>query len=103
MNQPLHTVRVFDLSTSRSESRRADSNSLTLLITSVQSVVAEGCKSRISKRLSSLRVARCCTVLRSRWCQCGVNLLLVSTFARLGVGCSISYTDFGESTFYERR
>ena len=26
MNQPLHTVRVFDLSTSRSESRRADSN-----------------------------------------------------------------------------
>jgi hypothetical protein len=30
---------------------------------------AQGCKSRIFKRLSLLRVAECCTVLRSQWCQ----------------------------------
>src|SRR5215217_6793420 len=36
-------------------------------------LVAQVCKSRISRRLSLLRVATCCTVLRSRWCQSGVN------------------------------
>ena len=41
---------------------------------------AEGCKSRISKRLSLLRVAACCTVLRSRWCQSGVNFRIVFAF-----------------------
>ena len=30
---------------------------------------AEGCKCRIYMRLSLLRVAECCTVLPSRWCQ----------------------------------
>jgi hypothetical protein len=34
---------------------------------------ARACKSRISKRLSLLRVATRCTVLRFRWCQSGVN------------------------------
>src|SRR5215204_1872956 len=34
---------------------------------------ARFCTSRISKRFSLLRVALCCTVLRSRWCQSGVK------------------------------
>ena len=34
---------------------------------------AEACKSRISKPVSFLRLALCCTVLRSRWCQSGVR------------------------------
>src|SRR5829696_4721697 len=34
---------------------------------------AQVCKSRISRRLSLLRVAPCCTVLRSRWYQNGIK------------------------------
>jgi hypothetical protein len=34
---------------------------------------ARGCKSCIFGGLSPLRVAACCTVLRSRWCQSGIN------------------------------
>jgi integrase len=39
--------------------------------------VARVCKSSISKRLSLLRFAPCCTVLRSRWYQNGINIALV--------------------------
>jgi hypothetical protein len=39
--------------------------------------VARVCKSRISKPLSFLRLALCCTVLRSRWYQSGINSVLV--------------------------
>src|SRR5918997_3349059 len=35
--------------------------------------VCSGLQSRISKRLSLLRVAACCTVLRSRWYQNGIK------------------------------
>jgi len=42
--------------------------------------VAEACKSRISKPVPFLRFALCCTVLRSRWYQSGINIALVSTF-----------------------
>jgi hypothetical protein len=38
----------------------------------------------ISKRLSLLRVAVCCTVLRFRWCQSGINSAFVSTFPDVG-------------------
>jgi hypothetical protein len=31
--------------------------------------IAQACKCRISKLLSLLRLALCCTVLLSRWCQ----------------------------------
>ena|SRR5215207_3745139 len=31
------------------------------------------CESRTSKRFSLVRLALCCTVLRSRWCQSGIN------------------------------
>src|SRR5918993_3111985 len=34
---------------------------------------ARGCKCRIFRRLSLLRVAACCTVLRSRWYQSGIK------------------------------
>ena len=37
------------------------------------------CKSRISRRLSLLRLAVCCTVLRSQGCQTGVKIALVCT------------------------
>jgi len=34
---------------------------------------ARVCKSPISKVVSLLRLALCCTVLRSQWCQSGVK------------------------------
>jgi hypothetical protein len=37
------------------------------------------CKPRISKGFSFLCLAVCCTVLRSRWYQSGINITLVST------------------------
>ena len=43
------------------------------VITQVLQGCAEGCKSRISRRLSLLWVAACCTVLRSRWYQSGIR------------------------------
>ena len=39
---------------------------------------ARACTYRISKPFSLHRFALCCTVLRSRWCQSGVNITLVS-------------------------
>jgi hypothetical protein len=69
--------RVFGLSKPNRESRRADSNRLPLLqlrvIIHTLQGFAEDCKTRISKRLSLLRVAECCTVLRSRWHQIGIR------------------------------
>src|SRR5918995_1540039 len=43
---------------------------------------AGACRCRISKRFSWLCLALCCTVLRSQWCQSGVNCTLVSTSHR---------------------
>jgi hypothetical protein len=37
---------------------------------------AGDCKCRILKPVTFLRLAQCCTVLRSRWCQSGVNIAL---------------------------
>ena len=37
-----------------------------------------GCKTRIPREVSLLCLARCCTVLRSRWCQSGVNNVLAA-------------------------
>jgi hypothetical protein len=52
--------------------RTADLISLRVIIQVLQGL-AQGCKSRISKRVSLLCLAPCCTVLRSRWCQSGVK------------------------------
>src|SRR3712207_386661 len=71
---------VSKLSKPIRESRRADSNRLTLLqlrvIHQALQGYAEACKSRISKGFSLLRLALRCTALRSRWCQGGVNIVL---------------------------
>jgi hypothetical protein len=40
------------------------------------------CKCRISKPLSLLWLALCCTVLRSRWYQSGINKLPVIRSSR---------------------
>ena len=47
------------------------------VITQALQGFAQECKSRISRRLSLLRVAACCTVLRSRWYQSGINITFV--------------------------
>jgi hypothetical protein len=46
--------------------------SLRVIIQALQGF-ARGCKSPISKGVSFLPLALCCTVLRSRWCQSGVK------------------------------
>jgi len=58
--------------------RTADLISLRVIHQALQGF-AEGCKSRIFKGVSFLCLAACCTVLRSRWCQSGVNIALTST------------------------
>ena len=57
--------------------RTADLVSLRVIIHALQRF-ARGCKSRKSRPVSLLWLAQCCTVLRSRWCQSGVNITLVS-------------------------
>jgi hypothetical protein len=78
------SFRLFGLSKPNKESRRADSNRLPLLqlrvIGQPLQGFAQGSKYRIPKRLSFLCLALCCTVLRSRWYQSGINITLVSTF-----------------------
>src|SRR5919107_3058727 len=59
----------------------SDVESLTCSLRAIFSAllgIARACKSPISKPLSLLRLALCCTVLRSRWCQSGVNLDLAA-------------------------
>ena len=68
--------------------QRADERTRTAVLISLQvnyhslQGCARGCKSRISKGFSYLCLAWRGTVLRSRWCQSGVNITLVSTFDR---------------------
>ena len=57
--------------------RTADLPSLRVIIQVLQGF-ASSCKSRIYKAVSLLSLALCCTVLRSRWCQSGVNITLTS-------------------------
>src|SRR5215210_8861664 len=37
------------------------------------------CKSPVSRRLSLLRIAASCTVLRSRWYQSGINITFLAS------------------------
>jgi hypothetical protein len=59
--------------------RRADERTRTAHLISLRVInialqrVAHGCKCPLSKPLSFLRLALCCTVLRSRWYQSGVK------------------------------
>jgi hypothetical protein len=65
------------------ENQRADERTRTAfllqlrVINSVLQGVAPACKSCISKPISLPQLALCCTVLRSRWCQSGVNVTVV--------------------------
>jgi hypothetical protein len=56
--------------------RTADLISLRVIHQALQRC-AGGCKCRISKRVSILWFAACCTVLRSRWYQSGINITLI--------------------------
>jgi hypothetical protein len=47
------------------------------VITQVLQEFAGVCKSRISKPVSLLSFAGCCTVLRSQWYQSGINFPLL--------------------------
>jgi hypothetical protein len=60
--------------------RTADLISLRVITQALQGV-AEGCKSRISKGVSLLCLAPCCTVLRSRWYQSGIRLCTSALWA----------------------
>jgi hypothetical protein len=61
------------------EKRRADERTRTAYPCSLRVIgqalreFAQVCKCRLSRPFSFLRLAACCTVLRSRWCQSGVN------------------------------
>ena len=56
--------------------RTADLTSLRVISQALQRF-AQACKPHIDKPGSFLCLALCCTVLRSRWCQSGVNITLV--------------------------
>jgi hypothetical protein len=65
--------------TSRRLDERADERTRTADLVSLRVIIhvlqgfAESCNSRISRRFPLLRVAACCTVLRSRWYQSGIK------------------------------
>ena len=71
--------RRADEGRTQSRMRRADERTRTAypcslrVITQALQGCAGVCNCRISKPLSFLCLAVCCTVLRSRWCQSGVN------------------------------
>ena len=64
---------------------RADERTRTALLLQLRVItqalqgLAQECKSRISKPFALLWLALCCTVLRSRWCQSGINIASYSS------------------------
>jgi hypothetical protein len=58
--------------------RTADLISLRVITQALQGCAGD-CKCRIFRGVSFLCLAQCCTVLRSRWYQSGINSTLVST------------------------
>src|SRR5919106_2170925 len=62
--------------------RRADERTRTAGLISLRVIIqalqgcAGDCKCRVFRGVSFLWFAPCCTVLRSRWCQNGVNITL---------------------------
>jgi hypothetical protein len=69
------------------EKQRADERTRTANVISLRVITqalhgfARGCKARISKGVSFLRLDPCCTVLRSRWCQSGIRTTCSPEFA----------------------
>src|SRR5829696_2650281 len=72
-------LRTFPFLRGLQGKRRADERTRTAypcslrVITQALQGCAGACKSRISKGVSFLYLAECCTVLRSRWYQSGIN------------------------------
>jgi hypothetical protein len=68
----------------RNGQRRADERTRTAYLCSLRVIThalqgfAQTCKSPISKGVSFLYLAACCTVLRSRWYQGGINITTVT-------------------------
>ena len=77
----LRSLSLIGLDKPIRESRRADSNRLPLLqlrvITQALQGCAGGCKCRIFRGVSFPCLAECCTVLRCRWYQSGINFILI--------------------------
>src|SRR5215218_6796366 len=73
--------------------RTADLISLRVITQALQGV-AEACKFRISIGVSFLRVAACCTVLRSRWYQSGIKGL---ADYRSPVSCAWQESKYGNN------
>jgi hypothetical protein len=75
--------------------KRTDQRTRTALLFHLRVIIqalqglAEGCNSRISKPFSRLWTATCCTVLRSRWCQSGVNRRQNSGAGDLTFSCGL--------------
>ena len=72
----LHASRPLDLSKPNQKSPTSGLEPLTCssrVIHQALQGIARACKTRISRRLSLLWVAECCTVLRSRWYHSGIN------------------------------
>src|SRR5215212_8314497 len=73
-----------EISAYLSQIKRADERTRTAYPCSLRVIghvlqgCAGGCKSRIPRRLSVLRFAACCTVLRSRWYQSGIKSTQIS-------------------------
>ena len=69
--------------------RTADERTRTAVLISLRVIgqvlrgVVPACKSRIPKGISLLRLAQCCTVLRSRWYQNGIKSVLVFAYRHL--------------------
>jgi hypothetical protein len=61
--------------------------------------VAGVCISCISKPVSILRVAVCCIVLRSRWCQCGVRSRWMSPLRSVWVQVGITEVGIAQVSF----
>jgi hypothetical protein len=72
-SRPPHTTSQRSRKQRASEPiRTADLISLRVITQALQRLAQE-CKSRIDKPISFLYLAECCTVLRSRWYQSGIN------------------------------
>ena len=76
---PRQRNRGFSFLWDLQEKQRADERTRTAYPCSLRVIhqallgVAAACKSSIFKQVSLLRVAQCCTVLRSRWYQSGIK------------------------------
>jgi hypothetical protein len=71
-NVPTFSLQIATKQRADERTRTAYPCSLRVITQALQGV-ARGCKFRIFKPLPLLSFARCCNVLRSRWCQSGVK------------------------------